>query len=691
MPYEIRFTDRINKGIILVEDREINDTETSISFPGRQSTNYGQVIAENFLHMLENFASPSPPSNPVEGQTWYDNSPGIDQLKIYDGTNWVASGGLRKGPSEPDLGNSIEGDLWVDTANQQLYLNNGSNWLLVGPEFSAGLGSGTRSEQILGTDDQLYTILKFEVSNIPIAISSIYSFTPKTNIVGFNQIKAGLNITTRTINGTQLKYNGVAQAADALRIANLDVAATNFVRSDVDSTTSGILRVKNNGGIEAGTNSQIGIKAQGNIGIIQSNIANSGIDLKVKDDTGLQTVMRLKADRTVGINNNNPQEALDVTGNIIASGKVNIDSTELADSTFDANLTDGALVVAGGASIALNAKIGGDVVVKQNLNIGGHILVDENAISPSIGTEATPFENVHANTFFGNLTGSVTGTISGSATSASKLSNKTKFRMIGDVSSESFDFDGSGSLEKTFDTTISNEFITTKPNVQELQLGDEVLINRTTGDTGLYKITQTNFFKQVPKNPVGMVVPFAGNVTPAGWLICDGREIRKADAFALWTIIGHTFKAPEDMVLDSASHFTLPDFRGRFLLGRDNMGDSSAGTVTNISAEEVGRSGGSEFKDIKVENLPQHTHDFKTPADVQHYAIRDDLTSQQDSTAGNVNNINISTGTSSTSGLTDSGGISNGGPYRGTEQLGDAFDVMPPYATINYIIFADNV
>ena len=31
--------------------------------------------------MLENFANANPPSNPVEGQLWYDTTAGIDQLK----------------------------------------------------------------------------------------------------------------------------------------------------------------------------------------------------------------------------------------------------------------------------------------------------------------------------------------------------------------------------------------------------------------------------------------------------------------------------------------------------------------------------------------------------------------------------------------------------------------------------------
>ena len=55
MPYEILFTDYVNKLGIVVEDGTINQ-ETSLKIPGRNSTAYGTVIAENFLHLLENFA-----------------------------------------------------------------------------------------------------------------------------------------------------------------------------------------------------------------------------------------------------------------------------------------------------------------------------------------------------------------------------------------------------------------------------------------------------------------------------------------------------------------------------------------------------------------------------------------------------------------------------------------------------------
>ena len=73
MPYTIYYTDRVNKGSITVVDNTLND-ETTLSFPGRQRTDYGSAINENFLHLLENFANTSAPERPVEGQLWYDST-----------------------------------------------------------------------------------------------------------------------------------------------------------------------------------------------------------------------------------------------------------------------------------------------------------------------------------------------------------------------------------------------------------------------------------------------------------------------------------------------------------------------------------------------------------------------------------------------------------------------------------------
>ena len=88
MSYTINYTDVANKGTITVEDGTIN-RETTLGFPGRNTTSYGAVVAENFLHLLENFAATTAPSQPSEGQLWYDSTLGVEALKVYNGTNWV--------------------------------------------------------------------------------------------------------------------------------------------------------------------------------------------------------------------------------------------------------------------------------------------------------------------------------------------------------------------------------------------------------------------------------------------------------------------------------------------------------------------------------------------------------------------------------------------------------------------------
>ena len=157
--YNVKFTDLVNKGTLSVEENSVNVDDTSLQLPGQNLPNYGQIVNENFLHLLENFANNVAPSNPVEGQLWYDTTTGVDQLKVYDGTNWIAAGGIKKAISEPEAAISIIGDLWVDTTNQQVYLYSGSGWVLVGPDYSEGASTGSKIQSLEATDGLLYTVL----------------------------------------------------------------------------------------------------------------------------------------------------------------------------------------------------------------------------------------------------------------------------------------------------------------------------------------------------------------------------------------------------------------------------------------------------------------------------------------------------------------------------------------------------
>ena len=70
MAYTVNKTDSsASPNQYTVNDSVVN-TQTDSSFIGKGYAGYGELIAENFLHLLENFSNTSQPSKPVKGQLW---------------------------------------------------------------------------------------------------------------------------------------------------------------------------------------------------------------------------------------------------------------------------------------------------------------------------------------------------------------------------------------------------------------------------------------------------------------------------------------------------------------------------------------------------------------------------------------------------------------------------------------------
>jgi len=521
MAYTINYTDITNKGSIVIEDNTV-DTTTSLSIPGRFTTDYGTLIGQNFLQLLENFANNSAPTRPIEGQLWYDTSIGVNLLKLYDGTNWIEAGGLKRGESAPDVANSVAGDLWADTDNQQLYLFTGSGWILVGPEFSDGLAAGVRPTTLTGTDNINYTALQVEIGGKVLAIYATSAFTPKSTITGFSTIKPGFNMSSADITGSGTsKYYGVAEKAEALIIPGETepVAASNFLRGDRASVSNQSLTIRNNSGVSIGSDATLQIGIEGQNAIISNNTSGANIDLRINNAGNLQPVLRIDSTQKVGINNLSPSEALDVTGNVVISNNLVVNG--IAEAV---NVGTGSITTAGGLGIAKSARIGNQLEVGGTTTFGGNILPDTtNAIN--IGSTEFKFAEINANTVRANLVGNVTGTVTGRSGSSDKLASRTTFKIRGDVTAPDIIYDGQytapgeTTLVKEFDISINNTFITNKTAVPTSRFDDELLLNRVNDEngsgTGIKKISRSNLFSALPVNPVGIITPYAGALTEA--------------------------------------------------------------------------------------------------------------------------------------------------------------------------------
>lgn len=700
MAYTIQFTDSSNKDPIVVEDSTIN-TETTIGFPGKNSTGYGQVIAEDLLHLLENFASPTEPSRPVEGQLWYNND--TNQLLIYDSTNWVPAGGLRKSINQPDPIEALDGDLWVDTDNQQLYLFSGSTWILVGPTFSDGLSTGTFPTTIIGQDNIEYTVLEVQVRAQVVAIIAFDTFVPKTTITGFaaTTIRPGINLATRDTDGdgqNNVKFFGTAEKAESLIVNNLNVPAGNFLRGDAESTTTFPLNIQNNSGIAYGINAEMNVGIEGSAGVIQHNIEGSNVDVRVRNAGSSSTVLRVDSNLRVGINNVAPDEALDVTGNLLTSGTIRTN-----DTTESTTISNGALIVKGGAGIAKSLNVGEDVLIQKTLTLGNvdlivdteesDVLLPDSNNTRDIGRSDLRFRRMYATTFIGNLEGIVSGNVSGKAGSADKLTSATTFRLQGDVETVENSFDGqTGGGLKAFDVTISNSIISGKEQITSSQADDEFIVNRTSGSTGLKRISRSSLFNSISGlTPIGSIMPYAGATEPAGWKFCNGQELSQGLFETLFEIIGFSY-APEVEV--TAGFFAVPDLRGRFPLGNLAMGGSAPGVTDpdtrtrGTNAQTLGASDGSDDVEIGVDNLPEHQHDMKDPSGRQFFAVREAVGSG-DKPLGVSDSKFVDGADNLSERLSNSGGIDI--DSAGVTSTGEALNVVNPYQTINYIIYTGRV
>lgn len=76
--------------LVTLNDGTSDTTSTDITLIGKNFRGYGEILNENFIKLLENFANTTEPTNPIAGQIWYDTT--NEQIKVFDGTDFVVVG-----------------------------------------------------------------------------------------------------------------------------------------------------------------------------------------------------------------------------------------------------------------------------------------------------------------------------------------------------------------------------------------------------------------------------------------------------------------------------------------------------------------------------------------------------------------------------------------------------------------------
>ncbi len=169
----------VNKknGTITINEGQLN-TETSLELVGKDYFGYGQSVAQSFINLLQNQASDTAPTDPIEGQLWYDTTNTV--LYIWDTTGSTDAVG---------------------------------RWLTV----------STMSEQRTVKDtmgiDHLVYIIQQNGSDV-VAMSTEANFDVNINDAvysTFPKIKTGLTLT----NQTGAKFHGIATSAEYADLAEM--------------------------------------------------------------------------------------------------------------------------------------------------------------------------------------------------------------------------------------------------------------------------------------------------------------------------------------------------------------------------------------------------------------------------------------------------------------------------------------
>jgi hypothetical protein len=288
MSYNINKTD--GEVLTTLLDGTLN-TDTGLTLIGRNYPTYGEFQNENFVRLLENFASNLPPGQsvgfaPIAGQLWWDTT--NRRLKVYDSTSgqFITVSEQYVSSTSPSTGIKT-GDQWYNTTTNQLFAYTGSAWQLVGPIYTTAQGiSGEAVTSITDTNSNSRVAVQYySGGNVYAIASGVAEYRPSAAITGFGNIIPGINLISSAI------LNGTANNSTRLD----GISRTAFARTDIDTTFYGNVGIS---GTLTLTNGNI--YYANNALILQNKASNGNLDVYVTSST-LGNVRALRVSGSSGL------------------------------------------------------------------------------------------------------------------------------------------------------------------------------------------------------------------------------------------------------------------------------------------------------------------------------------------------------------------------------------------------------
>ena len=316
MAYSINRTD--GTVVATITDGTVDNT-TSVQLFGKSFSGFGEGLNENLVKLLENSASTSAPTAPLTGELWMDTA--NSQLKVYDGSSFKPTGGAKSSSTAPT--NPGAGDLWHDSDDDQLYVYTGSAFQLVGPVYTAGQTLSGWKIETLASGGGNKVVSSMYAGSTRVAILSKETFTPSVTQSGFAAIKAGITLNS-TLGAVFEGTNTSAANVDVSGTSNTSstiIAGGNFLRADAADTTTGALTIDADGGIIVGGSQELSVTVASNNVTIAQTSEDKDIIFTVNDAGTTKTAFTIE-----GATGN-----VTVAGNLNVTGAYNYTSSEIVE------------------------------------------------------------------------------------------------------------------------------------------------------------------------------------------------------------------------------------------------------------------------------------------------------------------------------------------------------------------------